>query len=119
VPHYFYACSGMANSAVELMAVLANLAPVAASWRVLCANSSGFEGRGVVVHRSGSERARWGRWQWPVRGTVAGVAASRPRVLNSVGVVVAVRGVARQWQGRPHGVDSDGDGAAAGLADPA
>jgi hypothetical protein len=116
VPHYFYACSGMANSAVELMAILANLAPVATSWRVLCANRSGFEGRGVVVHRSGSERARWGHWQWPVRGTVAGVAASRPRVLNSVGVVVAVRGVARQWQGRPHGVDSDGDGAAADLA---
>jgi hypothetical protein len=47
---------------------------------------------------------------------VAGVTASRPRVLNSVGVVVAVRGVVRQWQGRPHRVDSDGDGAAAGRA---
>jgi hypothetical protein len=35
MPHYFYTCSGVANSAVELMAVLANLAPVAASWRVL------------------------------------------------------------------------------------
>jgi hypothetical protein len=44
------------------------------------------------------------------------VTASRPRVFNSVGVVAAVPGVARQWQGRPHGVDSDGDGAAAGLA---
>jgi hypothetical protein len=43
---------------------------------------------------------------------VAGVTASRPRVLNSVG---AVHDVARQWQGRPHGVDSDGDGVAAGL----
>jgi hypothetical protein len=61
VPHYFYTCSGMANSAVELMAVPANLAPVAASWRVLCPNMSGFEGRGVVVDRGGFERARGGR----------------------------------------------------------
>jgi hypothetical protein len=61
MPHYFYACCGMANNAVELMAVLANLAPVAASWRVLCPNRSGFEGRGVVVDRGGSERARGGR----------------------------------------------------------
>jgi hypothetical protein len=47
---------------------------------------------------------------------VAGVTASRPYVLNSVGVVVAVRSVARRWQGWPYGADSDGDGAAAGLA---
>jgi hypothetical protein len=46
---------------------------------------------------------------------VAGVAASRPRVLNSVGVVVAVRGVALQGRGRPDRTDSDGDGAPAGL----
>jgi hypothetical protein len=61
MPHYFHTCSGMANSVVELVAVLANLAPVVASWRVLCSNRSGFEGRGVVVDRSGSERARGGR----------------------------------------------------------
>jgi hypothetical protein len=59
--HYFYTCSDMANSAAELMAVLANLAPVAASWRVLCPNRSGFEGRGVVVDRSGFMLARGGR----------------------------------------------------------
>jgi hypothetical protein len=47
----------MTNSAIELMVVLADLAPVAASWRVLCPNRSGFEGRGVVVDWSGSERA--------------------------------------------------------------
>jgi hypothetical protein len=29
------------------------------------------------------------------------------RVLNSVGVVAAVHGVAQQWRGCPHGVDSD------------
>jgi hypothetical protein len=43
------------------------------------------------------------------------VAASRPRVLNSVGAVVAVHGVARQGRGWPHRIDSDGDGALAGL----
>jgi hypothetical protein len=43
------------------------------------------------------------------------VAASRPRVLNSIGAVVAVRGVAPQRRGWPHRTDSDGDGAPAGL----
>jgi hypothetical protein len=46
---------------------------------------------------------------------VAGVAASRPRVPNSVGVVAAVRDVALQGRGWPHRTDSDGDGAPAGL----
>jgi hypothetical protein len=41
---------------------------------------------------------------------------SRPRVLNSVRAVVAVRGVALQGQGWPHRIDSDGDGAPAGLS---
>jgi hypothetical protein len=44
---------------------------------------------------------------------VAGVAVSRPRVLNSVGVVAAVHGVALQGRGRPHRTDGDGDGAPA------
>jgi hypothetical protein len=43
------------------------------------------------------------------------VEASRPRVLNSVGVVVAVRGVALQGRGWPHRTDNNGDGAPAGL----
>jgi hypothetical protein len=47
--HYFYVCSGMANSAAELTAVLANPAPVEASWGVLCSYRSGFGGCGVVV----------------------------------------------------------------------
>jgi hypothetical protein len=58
MPHYFYACSSMANSAVELMAVLANLAPVMASWRVMCLNRGDFEGGGVVVDRGVFRRAR-------------------------------------------------------------
>jgi hypothetical protein len=47
--HYFDTCNGMANSAVELTAVLANLAPVEASWCAWCLYRSGFEGCGVVV----------------------------------------------------------------------
>jgi hypothetical protein len=58
MPHYFYACSGMANSAVELTAVLANLAPVTASRRVLCLNRGDFEGGGVVVDRGVFKWAR-------------------------------------------------------------
>jgi hypothetical protein len=46
---------------------------------------------------------------------VAGVAASRSRVPNSAGVVVAVPGVVLQARGRPHRTNSDGDGAPAGL----
>jgi hypothetical protein len=49
VPYYFPTCSGMASSAVELTAVLANPAPVEASWCVLCSYRSGFEGVGAVV----------------------------------------------------------------------
>jgi hypothetical protein len=46
---------------------------------------------------------------------VAGVAASRPRVFNSAGVVAAVPGVALQGQGRLNRSNSGGDGAPAGL----
>jgi hypothetical protein len=36
VPHYSSTCGGVASSATELTTVLANLAPVGVSWRVLC-----------------------------------------------------------------------------------
>jgi hypothetical protein len=49
MPHCLSTCRGMENSAVELTAVLANPAPVEASWRVLCPYRSGFEGGSVVV----------------------------------------------------------------------
>jgi hypothetical protein len=49
MPHYFSTCGGMANSAAELTVVLANPAPVEASWCVLCPYKCGFEGGGVVV----------------------------------------------------------------------
>jgi hypothetical protein len=62
-------------------------------------NRGGFEGEGIVVGRGVLKRARGSCWRWSIRGTVAGVAASRPRVLNSAGVVVAVLGVALQGRG--------------------
>jgi hypothetical protein len=49
MPHYFFTCRGMANGAAELTAVLANPAPVEASWCVLCSHRSGFEGGVVAV----------------------------------------------------------------------
>jgi hypothetical protein len=122
MPYCLATCGGIAYSAGELAVVLANLAPVTASWRALYLNSGGFEGEGVVVDRGVSMRARGSRGRRSVRGTVAGVAASRPRVLNSVGVVAAVHGVVLQGRGWPHRTDSDGDGAPAGLtsrSDPA
>jgi hypothetical protein len=61
MPHYFTACGGMAYSAVELTPVLANLAPVMASWRALYLNRGGPEGGGVADDRGVSRRARGSR----------------------------------------------------------
>jgi hypothetical protein len=58
VPHCLATCGGMAYSAGELAVVLANLAPITASWRDLYLNRGGFEGEGVVVARGVSRRAR-------------------------------------------------------------
>jgi hypothetical protein len=58
MPHYLAMCGGMAYSAVELTAVLANLATAAASWRVLCFNRGDFEGGGAVVDQGVFRRAR-------------------------------------------------------------
>jgi hypothetical protein len=49
VLRYSPTCEGMACSAAELTTVPANLAPVGASWRVLCPYRSGFEGGGVEI----------------------------------------------------------------------
>jgi hypothetical protein len=89
---------------------LTNPASVDASWGVLCSYRSGFEGGGVVV---GRPAAAVGRFEGavtggPVRGTVAVVATSCPRTLQQHRDVITVSGVARQWQGWPHRVDSDG-----------
>jgi hypothetical protein len=84
VPHYFPTCGSMASSATELTAVLANPAPVGASWRVLYSYRSGFEGGDVVVGHSAVAVARFegavdGE---PVRGIVAAMATSCPRALQ-------------------------------------
>jgi hypothetical protein len=77
-------CGGVASSATELTAVLANPAPVGASWRVLCLYKSSFDSGGVVA---GCPTAAVGQFEGTVnggsvRGVVAGVATSRPRALQ-------------------------------------
>jgi hypothetical protein len=82
VPHYFPTCGGVEISATELMAVLANPAPVEASWRVLCSYRSGFEGGGVVVSRPTTAASQFEgavNGGGDVRDTVAIVATSCPR----------------------------------------
>jgi hypothetical protein len=59
VPHHFHTCGGVASSATELTAVLANLAPVEVSWRVLCSYRSDLEGGGVVVGRPATAAGRF------------------------------------------------------------
>jgi hypothetical protein len=99
------------SSAMELTAVLANPAPVEASWRVLCSYRSGFEGGGTVV---GRPAVAVGRFEGAINGgvvrdTVAVVATSCLCALQQHRGVVTVLGVARQWWGWPHRVDSDGE----------
>jgi hypothetical protein len=100
----------MASSAMELTAVLPNPAPVDASWGALYPYGSGFEGGGVVVGRPVTAAGRFEGFVngGPVRGTVVVVATSCPRALQQHWDVVTVLGVARQWRGWPHRVDSDG-----------
>jgi hypothetical protein len=101
----------MASSPVELTVVLANLAPVEASWCVLCLYRSGFEGRHVVV---GSPVAVVGQLEGavggkPVRGTVSVVVKPCPRTSQQRRDVATTPGVAQQWRGWPHRANSDGD----------
>jgi hypothetical protein len=110
VPHYFPTCGGMTSSAMKLTAVLANPAPVEASWRVLCSYRNGFEGGGIVVGRLATAA---GRFEGvvnggPVRGTMVVVATSCPRALQQHRDVVTMPGVVRQWRGWPRRVYSDG-----------
>jgi hypothetical protein len=73
-----------ASSAVVLTAVLVNLAPVRASWRVLCSYRRSFEGGGVVVGRLAAAAGRFegAANGGSVRGTVAVMAASHPRAFQ-------------------------------------
>jgi hypothetical protein len=61
MPHCLATCGGTTYSAGELAVVLANLAPVSASWCALYLNRGGFEGECVVVDRGVSIRARGSR----------------------------------------------------------
>jgi hypothetical protein len=61
MPHYLATCGGTVYSVAELTAVLANLAPVTVSRRVLCLNMGDFEGGGVVVDRGAFRRSRGSR----------------------------------------------------------
>jgi hypothetical protein len=96
---------------MELTAVLANPAPVEASWRVLCSYRSYFEGDSVVVGRPAVAVGRFEGAvnEGPVRGTVAVVATSCPRAPQQHRDVVIVLVVAQQWRGWPHRVGSDGE----------
>jgi hypothetical protein len=57
MPHYFTTCDDLAYSVGELTVILANITPIAASWRALCLNRGGFEGGAVVVDRGVSRQA--------------------------------------------------------------
>jgi hypothetical protein len=98
-------CRGMASSAAELTTVLANLAPIEVSWRVLCSYRSDFEGSSIVVGCPAAACGRARGWcqRETVRGTVAVVATSCPRALqqrrgcrHSARCGVAVAGMAAQ-----------------------
>jgi hypothetical protein len=111
MPHYFHMCGGMASSAMELTAILANPAAIEASWCVLCSYRSGFEGGGVAVD---CPAAIVGRFEGvvdggPIRDIVAVVVTSCPRAPQQRLDVVTVPGVVKQWRGWSHKVDSDGD----------
>jgi hypothetical protein len=73
----------MGSSATELTTVLANLAPVGASWRVLGPYRNDFKGSGAKAGCPAAAHgpARGCRQRGSVRSTVAGVATSRPRAL--------------------------------------
>jgi hypothetical protein len=100
MPHYSPTCTSMANSSAELTAVLANPAPVEASWCVLCPHRSSFEGGGVAlvdwppwwansrVPLTGSPYvAQWLLWQClvPARPNSIGMSPQRPTWCGSGG----------------------------------
>jgi hypothetical protein len=84
VPHYSPTCGGMASSVTELTTVLAKLALVGVSWRVLCPYRSDFEGCGIEAGCPTTARGpvRGWRQREAIRGTVAVVATSCPRALQ-------------------------------------
>jgi hypothetical protein len=117
VPHYFPTCVVTASSALELTAVLANPAPVGASWRVLCSYRNDFEGGGVVIGRPAAT-ATWFEGavnRASVRGIVAVVVMSCPRSLQQHRDVVTVPGVVLQWRDGRTWLTATGKSAPTGL----
>jgi hypothetical protein len=82
----------MASSAMELTTVLANLARVGASWRILCSYTSGFEGGGVEVGCPAAARGpvRGCRQRGPYEAQWQARRRPVPVRSNSVGGVAAV-----------------------------
>jgi hypothetical protein len=101
VPHYSSVCEGVMSSTVELTTVLVNLDPVLVSWRFLCPNRSGFEGRGVVVavRSSSADRLEGAIDGGPYEVQLQAWQRPVPTRSNSAGVDAAVRGVALQGRG--------------------
>jgi hypothetical protein len=58
----------VASSATELTTVLTNLAPVGASWHVVCSYRSGFEGGGVAIGCPAVARRPWAGSSVPSTG---------------------------------------------------
>jgi hypothetical protein len=75
--------------------------PAGTSWCILCSYRSGLEGGSVMVGRLAAVVGRFEGAvdEGPVRGTVAVVATSCPRVPQQRRDVVTVPGVVRQWRG--------------------
>jgi hypothetical protein len=111
MPHYSATWGSMVCNAVEWAAALTVLAAIWPSWRILYPNSGSFEGRGAVVGRDVSRRARGGCWRRSVRDTVAGVVSSRSRMPHSAGAITTVLGVALYARGRPSAINGGRDGA--------
>jgi hypothetical protein len=65
VPHCSPTCEGIVSSATELATVLANLAPVGASWRVLCPTGAASR---VVEQRLAAQPQSVGRLEGAVDG---------------------------------------------------
>jgi hypothetical protein len=92
---------------MELTAVLANPAPVEASWRVLCSYRSGFEGGGLVV---GRPAAATGRFEGVVNGgPYAAQWQSWRRLVPVHSNSIGMSSQCSAWRGWLHRVDSNGE----------
>jgi hypothetical protein len=103
-------CDGMADSATEWTAVLANLASGGASWHALCPSRSGFESGGVEISRWVVVRTltRGCSWREAVGHTAASVEASCRSITPQRRDGAAAPGMASGWRGWSRRTDGDG-----------